>query len=549
VQFIQSHLKVSAKEKSFVISVSFEAGSPQTAALVANAVMWTYLKGVDNAKADRIASSDKLTSEEIAKYRNQIDEAERKVTAYVESHVLPEVQSSQTTAVQLSEDEKQLLEAREDYAKKKAAFETVSRNSVQGSMEALDSKTISTIRELQTRTQAQMDVLGPNDPRRNGLQLQLNSLAGQLQRERESLYKALARDVQIAQARVTSLETSVAKERETAQTTNVAGTSLKQLNSDLDAKRQLFVSFVTQAGQARISAINAPTAHQLFRALPPDLPAHSFGGLSVILGLMLGGMGSGAFVVLRSMLRTKVDTAEEMAVATGLPVVGSLPKLHRTFLQKVPVYAAPSMAETFRTMWLAMRPQDGKGVPILITSSEIGEGKTTIAMALAQRFADDDFRVLLIDADLRHPRLSSLMGRGSLCLQHVLNDGVTLEKAVVHSENVANLDFLLTLTSENPAKLLRSRQFEGLLQLAMERYDFVILDSPPVLHVADPIILGRLCRYILFVVQSGRMSEADLTDTLRRFPEDDQPKIFTILNRVPRKEMKKSDYYSGYVTA
>ena len=108
------------------------------------------------------------------------------------------------------------------------------------------------------------------------------------------MFASLTRELQIARARVEALETTVRNESEVAQNSSVAGASLKQLTSDLEAKRQLYVSFLTEAGQARIAAAQAPTAHLLFQALPPERPANAMGVLSLIIGFIGGVAGAGA---------------------------------------------------------------------------------------------------------------------------------------------------------------------------------------------------------------------------------------------------------------
>ena len=143
-------------------------------------------------------------------------------------------------------------------------------------------------------------------------------------------------------------------------------------------------------------------------------------------------------------------------------------------------------------MWLAMRSPQNEGTAILVTSSESSEGKTTIASALARRFADDGFRVLLIDADLRRPRLATILKlRPEGYLESVLSGDVTLDKAVVYDTKLGLSCLLANGSLENPIRALSSDHFEQLLTASRRAYDFVILDSPPVLHVADPVLLAK----------------------------------------------------------
>lgn len=551
IDYVQKHIKVGAKEKSYVISVQAEAGSAATAATVADAIMGTYLHAVESARDDRVATADKWIAKQTADHKLEVEIAENNVAKFVAEHPLPEVQGSLTTAIQLSKDQEELVLAREDLAKKQAALDSLAQGGRVAQSATIDSQTLVALKNLEATLNTQRDHLTQIDPRRDLMQAAINSLKGKMGDEKELVFASLIREKQIALARVAALEETVKAEGEVAHNASMAGSALKQLMSDLDTKRQLFVTFLSQAEQAHIAAAQAPTAHRLFQALPPERPAHSLGILSLILGFVAGVVGASATVVLRNMMNSKINSTEDMAFATGLRTFGSLPdiKWSRDTMSGIPL-----IAETFRAMWVTMRPQKDRGSVILVTSSEIGEGKTTVAVALAQRFADDGFRVLLVDADLRHCRLSGMFEAEPLIYLHdakqglesMLNGDVPFEQAVVNVR--PNLDCLLTKGSKNPIRDLSSERFSEILALSQSTYDFVILDSPPVLHVADPVVLAKLSQHIVFIVQAGRLPNEMVTEAIRRFSDDDQTKMVTLLSRVRRRLMNKVDYYSGYVS-
>ena len=550
VYYVQKHLSVSAQDNSSVISVKFDAGTPETAAAVVNAVISRYLTTIAATRDAGVAKVDDWISQQMAMHRAEVDDAEQRVTTFLQGHSnISEVQGSLTSAIQLSKDQDQLVLAREDLAQKQAAFDTIQKGgSVSGATEALESKTIQIYRELEAKTMEQIGSLTSIDPRRAALQQELASVRLQISNEHNLILASVGRALQIARAHVQALEASVQRESGTAQTSSVAGATLKQLTGDLDAKRQLQVSFLTQAGQARIAAEQAPIAHVLFQGVPPQRPVQTFGLISLMLGFIGGTMGAAGTVLLRGMTSIRINSPEEMTDATGLPVFGSLPDMKlasrgQGFLASP--YSAPMITETFRAMWVAMHQESGQGSVILVTSSETEEGKTTIAASLAHRFADDGHRVLLIDADLRRPRLSAALDPSpSRCLESVL-DGAPFEQAVLNVK--PGLDCLLTNgTVENPVKVLSSERFKALLAATRLRYEFVILDSPPVLHVADPVLLARLAQHIVFVVQAGRVPNALVSEAIHRFPEDDRAKMLTLLTRVKRSLMDASNYYGGY---
>ncbi len=550
VTYIQSHLLVKATDNSSgVISVQFKAGTPNAAAVVVNAIMATYLSTVDAARDAQIAKTDQWISQQMAINRQEVKSAEQRVTQFLqEHHNLSEVQGSQTGVIQLSKDQAQLALAREDLARQQAALDTVSHGgsgSITGAQETLESKSIQTLKELEAKVIAQISSLSAPDPRRIPLRDKLRGLRAQINNENGAIADSISRTVRIARARVQALEMAVQKESQVAQDSTVAGSTLRQLTSDLEAKRQLYVAFLTRAGQVRISTVQAPSARILFQAVPHQRPVLSFGVISLLLGFIGGVVGAAGIIMMRSTLSLKINSTDEMAIVTGLPAFGSLPDFKHDILEP---QIGSLVTETFRAMWLAMHSPQNEGTTILVTSSESREGKTTIALGLARRFAGDGFRVLLIDADLRRPRLATILElRPGGYLESVLSGTVTLDMAVVHDMKLGLSCLLANGSFENPIRALSSDRFEQLLTASRRAYDFVILDSPPVLRVADPVLLAKLCQRVIFIVEAGRVPGEQVGEATRRFPAEDRSKMVTLLTRVGPSHLDKRDYYSGYV--
>jgi len=550
--YIQKHLKVEAKENSSVISVKFEAGAPATAAAVVNALMSTYIATINSGRDAASVKADQWVSQQIAANWREVEAAEQRVMQFMrENPNLAEVQGAPTENIQLSKDKGQLALAREELARYEASLDTISRSGAAAAEETLSSRSIQALKELEAKTLDQLSSLTDYDPRRASIQSRLATIRSQIKNESALIVTSLSRNVQVVRARVHALEAAVQAGSRTAQASTVATTTLKQLTSDLEAKRQLYVEFLKSSGQARLAAIRAPSARILFQAVPPRQPAQSFGMISLILGFIGGVVGASGVVVLRSALSGKITSTGEVADVTGLPVVGSLPdlKLPKGGAALVPQNSS-LVVETFRGIFLATRQTQDAGKTILVTSSEINEGKTTIATLLARSLADDGFQVLLIDADLRRPQVAkTLRLRADHYVESVLTGASTLDKAVVADQRPGLACLLANGTSRNPIRSLSSNQFRDLVTNGTSAYEYVIIDSAPVLHVADAVLLAGLCDRILFVVEAGRVARDLVAEATRRFAEEDRPKIFTLLTRVRATDMDRRDYYSGYARA
>jgi polysaccharide biosynthesis transport protein len=237
----------------------------------------------------------------------------------------------------------------------------------------------------------------------------------------------------------------------------------------------------------------------------------------------------------------------DLAIATGIPVVASLPEV-KGRIGNDTIKHLPAFSETLRALCVALRPVAREEAEmVLVTSSEVGEGKTTLAATLAETYAGDGFRVLLIDADLRRPKVSAIFGlRPTQTLESVLSGKVPWTEAVVPCSQSGLHCLPANGTSRHPVSALNSQHFATMIAESKQSYDYVILDSPPVLRVADPLLLAKYCQHILFVVRAGFAQSELVSQATQRFPTADRPKVRALLTRVKPRDLDSGGYYGGY---
>lgn len=546
IKRIQEHLAVKAREHSNIISVRFSAGSPEAAAAVVNGIIRAYLDTLVSGQDARIAKVNRWTSQEISRLRDAVVTAERRVAQYAKTHNLSEVQQSLTAAIQLSNDQNRLTAAREELTRQKSLLDTISHGGdVAGTQESLGLRTVQDLRGTEAGIVQRLSVLGPTDPRRGPLEKRLASIRRLIGQQNRLVVNSLSRLVLVAEKRVASLEQAVRQQAEQSRVSSVEGTEFKQLTSDLSSKREALIQFTAQAARVRLAAEESPTARLLFPGVPP-YRGNSFGLLALVAGFFAGSIGAAGVVVSGASLSEKVKSGDDVRIGAGIPVIGTLPRLRQT----ANVLAAPPspalVTETFRALWLRLRQEQkhGRGVMVLVTSSDVREGKTTVAVALAHQLADDGFKVLLVDADLRRPRLSARMSCPAY-LESVLSGEASFEDATIRLR--PGLQCLLTNgRTTNPLKTLQSEEFERLFTTAQWQYDFILFDSPPALQVADPIVLARLAQYIVFVIQAGRLPCGAVADAVQRFRPEDHAKISGLLTNVHWSRLTNRYYYGGY---
>lgn len=252
--------------------------------------------------------------------------------------------------------------------------------------------------------------------------------------------------------------------------------------------------------------------------------------------------------ILRQALTTRIVTRADVAEITDIPLLGQVQFNGAGVPLPVAVRDASSgsAAEAVRAVAAALRfaNVDGEAKVVLVTSPEAGDGKSSLALALAVIAAEQDQRVLLIDADLRRGTVADITGyEGAVGLTTVLLGDVTMEEAV-EPWGTSGLRVLTNgATPPNPGQLLASSHLRQLLSEARAAYDLVVVDSPPVLAVSDALWLAPSVEGIIVVARSRRTKREALGRTITALETTRTRILGIVLNDV--KKVATSPYYES----
>lgn len=273
--------------------------------------------------------------------------------------------------------------------------------------------------------------------------------------------------------------------------------------------------------------------------------------LLVVVGA-LGGLVVGCIVaILRDLLATRLTSRADIAEVTDLPMIGEIPFVGSGMSLPTAVRTSSTgfAAEAVRAIAAGLRfaNVDGEVRTILVTSAEASEGKSSVSLALAQIFAEQGQQVLVVDADLRRGSIAELTGlEGGVGLTTVLVGDVSEDDAVDRWA-YPNLSVLTSgAVPPNPSQLLASEHARALLAGARERYDVVIVDSPPVLAVSDALWLAPAADGILIVTRSKRTRRKALARTISSLESARTQILGLTLNGTKRKA--SGPYYSAAST-
>lgn len=286
-----------------------------------------------------------------------------------------------------------------------------------------------------------------------------------------------------------------------------------------------------------------PSAAQLTTiqsARVPDSPISPRTALNLALGAFLGLAVALGLSILRELLDTRIRSTRDLEAATDHPVLGTIAFDSKADQRPLVVHSEPTSprAEAYRTLRTNLQfiQIDGGHRTFVVTSSLPEEGKSTTSANLALALASADQTVLLIDADLRRPRLDQYLGiEGTVGLTDVLIARARLSDAV--QQWGPNRLYVLPAgrTPPNPSELLGSKAMAGLLEQLKPEFDWVIIDAPPLLPVTDAAVLAGEVSGILLVVAAGKTTEHELDVALDHLTAVDAPISGVVFTMAPKK--------------
>jgi capsular exopolysaccharide synthesis family protein len=562
--------KVDPVPNTYLVKVSFESDRADLSARVANAIVETYMQRERAARTGVGHEAADMLVQRVDETRKALQASEQALQKFLEQQDLVTVGGGSR---QLVEDDLTQLTSRlrEAQQQKNQLANVYNRIRAAGShVEALqdipqiqEDPLVRDTKSAYLAAREALDQLGP----RYGAQHPIRIAA---QARYDAARRAYFTQLQIRAdgirsnyelAAKTEAELSAAVNHSTSRIQNLdrKDYDLKVLQRDVDSNRELYDTFLKRYKETQATAdLELGSARIIDRATPPLSPTWPRSNLIVIGSAVLGlFVGCGLFLLL-GILDDSVTTSEQMEALTGAPILCALPRVAKRLaradkLARLEVDDPKSIfAEGIRTLRTSVLLHDRKGKPIrkiMVCSSVPEEGKTSVASNLALVLAERE-RVLLIDADLRKPRLASIFklpadGPG---LTQVLTGEATIEQAVVPLED-QQLDVMIAGTRrDNPQILLASEAFGELLNTLSAHYDRIVFDTSPCQLVSDALLFARAMDAAIVLARCDSTPRKIVASTTRLLRQADAPVIGCVLNRVDRRRGGASEggYYYRY---
>lgn len=543
VQSFQEHLTIAPQEGSRLVRISFDSSDPKRASNVVNSVLKNYLQ-LRLEDTDRTAVWLTKQREDA---RTKLDASQRKLQDYVQQHGLQVLETGQGETENLVNDRlkqlhAQLIDAQAQRYQQQSAYEQASRQAQTGGSSAGITNRVTEdlsvkLADLERDAAGLSATFHEDYPHLQEVRKQIKAVQAALAEETQQQVTRSERDYEAAMRKESLIQTALARQQQTAQALEGSSAGYASLKRELTTDQQLYEALDQKLKEVSISgALKATNAGVLDFAQPPRDPYQSPLTLNLALGIVLGVIGGVGGALMRNSGDNRVHRVEDVDGFLGVRAVGVIP--HVPMAAMTQSLSGPAGRRGDATMWNGAKTGSRRWFPIgrghehrsvladafaalrsavifnhdsskvqslLITSPCVGDGKTTVSVNLALSLARLGNRVLLIDADMRHPSVHDALGLtvdGGLG-RYLSGHGEWWEP--VHADVFPNFSVMPAgFEDAEPADLLASARMRQLLDEAGKAYDHIVIDSPPLLpHLADSRILAELADGVLLTVRGG----------------------------------------------
>ncbi|MFL6278411.1 MAG: GumC family protein [Blastocatellia bacterium] len=587
IAMLNGGITVEPVKETRALRIAYSHTDPEMAALVANGVAGSFLSRNFESKTAKFTDAAKWLSDSTNRLKAKVQEAEEKLADYTREHGIFLTDKSGTlTTTKLARLHDEALRAESERVLKESLYQEVKEGRVRSNPEAyadLLFKSSPKLVEMQKQMadlqsqRAELSVkYGDDNPRVKEvnekiavIQKQLDDSLRSLEEKLKTEYERALRDEQNFKAMLVG-----AKGEATVQ--NQAEIQYTLLKQEVEVNKQLYQDFLNKTSQAEAQKVEQQNNLRIIEAAEvPSAPISPRRGFSIFAALLLStGIGIGLAFFLEYLDNT-IKTVEDVSRYAQLPALSVIPAVGGGMTRRLGARGRKMLAATTGTsepgyQLVTLDPQSSAaeayrvlrtsvllsaaGQPpkiVLITSGQPGEGKTTTAINTAISLAQLGASVLIVDCDLRRPTAHKVLG-----VEHQQGLSTYLSQAHVKLDEVIqplpieNLSLLpCGPIPPNPAELIISDRMKEMLDELRGRYDHIIVDSPPLINVTDPVILSTMVDGVILVVHGGK-STRDLVRRARQELATVGAKIFgVVLNNVDlRRDGYDNYYYDRYYT-
>lgn len=585
VKEVQKNIKVNPIRDTKLVEVSFTSPSPILSTEIVNTLSEEFIDFSIEKRYKTTQQASDFLDEQIANLRDGLAARERELQKYSQEKELFFLSDTESSVVSKFADlNKAFTQAQIDRINKEASYRKLKNLKVDSLPRTLENRIIQDLERdytiIKNEYEEKSIIYKPDYPEIIKLKAKLDSMREELKGEIKKAVDLAEAEYQSALKEESSLKNLLEKQKADVVRMNSNSILYNSLKIEVDNNRTLLNSLVERQSEtlvsARLGGLNTSSISIIDKAKVPKDPVSPKKKLNLFLALLMGVFGGVGLCFFFEYLDNTVKGSEDVEKLVGLPSLGVIPflppegvkkKMRHVYYSRhgysygkenpgsenpLPeikqielvnhLHPRFSISEDYRTVRTSILLSHAENPPktILFTSALPKEGKTATVVNMAVAFSQLEERVLIIDADLRQPRLHRIFEvRNLRGLSGYLTGNVSLENAIQET-SVENIWILPSgVIPPNPAELLNSKRMKEMIEEVNKRYDVILVDTTPVLAVIDAVIVSSLVDSTVFVIKAGELTHKPFLNAVEELRRVKAKIIGVLFNEL---KMTRGDY-------
>jgi polysaccharide biosynthesis transport protein len=556
---LQGGLSITPIRSSNLIQISYTSFDPKLAAAVANAVVDAYLELSTRKRYELSSGAEDYLKREIRDLQAKLETSEKDLNAFARQNQVVDLEDrNNIIATRLTELNLNLSKVKGERIAAESLYNRLAGGDVDSLPAILQDARITDLKGQLSVLRSEYARLGqtykPEYPKMEELKRQMDDVRQTMDRELNNLVKSLEVNYRELSDREVRLDEAVEIQKRELLELQDRAVQYNILKREWETNRQIFTGLLERMKEVGVAAgMDRANAAIIDSALVPGGPSAPSLRRNLTMAAALGLLGGIGLALLLNLLDNTVRDPEEIERLVHLASLGLVPKTDPKTLPNgaliellAQTQREHGLSEAYRSVRTSLMFATPGGAPkvLMVTSAGPGEGKTTSAVSLGIVLAQTGASVLLIDADLRKPRLHRIFNvpRAPGFTEYL----VKRDAEAFFTTKVDNLTLMASGTPPpNPAELLSSGATDRLFEELSQRFDYVIVDSSPVMGLADPIVLSTKVKGVLLISAAGKVSRGGLREAVKRLRAVGAPLVGSVLNLV-MPHSREYSYYSRY---
>jgi polysaccharide biosynthesis transport protein len=586
VGIIAGGLEVEQIKDTRALKVTYTHTDPDITAAVTNAIAQIFIDSSFRSRTEKFTNASDWLDRTTRELKTKVQQAEQSLADYTRTHNIFSTEGKETlTTEKLSSLHEQATRAETDRILKQSVYEEVKAGRGASLPAAFQDQKINGLQAKLDELQAQSDRLnlkyGPDNPMIQEIRQQIETTKSQIESSRRALEEKLKGEYELTLRDETSLKNALNLAKGEAVQQNQDAIQYNILKQEVETNKQMYQDFLQKTNQARVEVAQQHNSLRMIQpARVPRAPVGPGRLRTIMFGFLLscaGGIGLAFFL---EYLDNSIKTVEDVGRYVKLPALGVIPamassqsrRLNKQNAKKLMSGSGPdratetpqpagmmaldsrsTAAEAYRVLRTSMLLSAADRPPrtILVTSGQAGEGKTTTVVNTAISLGQLGASVLIIDCDLRKPSTHKLL---NVEHHHGLSTYLSRDTEIselIQKLPIGNLSLLpCGPIPPNPAELLSSNRMKTMLATLSETYDHILIDSPPLLSVADSVILSTLVDGVILVVHGGKSTRISARRARQELTSVGAKIFGVVLNNLDvRRDGYEYNYYAAYAQA